>query len=54
MIRNIHPIYSKIVDEILDLDTRDFQVPRPQRLVVAMNYLHRGDKPMETENTFNI
>lgn len=54
MTRGIHPLYPKIVEMLLELDTRDFQVPRPQRLVTAMNYVHRGEKPVENENSFSI
>lgn len=54
MNRDIHPLYSQIVDQLLSTDIRDFQVPLQQRLVTAMNYVHRGNKPSEPDASFKI
>lgn len=40
--KKFHPLYQRIVEQMIALDRREFQVSESQRLVTAMNYLHSG------------
>lgn len=42
--KNVHPLYQNILEEIIDMDLRDFQVSPQQRLVNAMNYLFNDEQ----------
>ncbi len=49
MKRQIHPVYQRILEQIIESDRREFQLPLQQRLVQAMNYL-QGREPSEEES----
>ena len=42
--KTVHPLYQAILEEIIDMDLRDFQVSPQQRLVNAMNYLYTDEQ----------
>lgn len=47
MKRQLHPLYQQILEQVLELDRREFQLPLQQRLVMAMNYLQGTEKTEE-------
>ena len=46
----IHPLYQSIVEQLVELDRRDFQVPPQERAVTALNYLYRKEPEILPED----
>jgi hypothetical protein len=49
MKRQVHPLYQRILEQLIEIDRREFQLPLQQRLVQAMNYLQGRAEPDEDE-----
>lgn len=42
--KSVHALYQSILEEVIDMDLREFQVAPQQRLVNAMNFLYNDEQ----------